>query len=165
LTGRDNNKLIMNRSKRFIVLAFAGLALLFSYCRHDKNCKETRTSAHGDSESRNMSNNCMDCHTMGGRGPSCFVVGGTVYDSVSAQTYADATVYLYSQPNGQGQMVQILEADANGNFYTTENVNFGTGVYPVVIGNTGKPYFMPTLITMGACNSCHGITTGRIYIR
>jgi hypothetical protein len=52
--------------------------------------------------------------------------------------------------------------DAFGNFYTTENIDFGNGLYASVEGNSSTKN-MVSSITTGQCNSCHGISTDKIW--
>ncbi|MDP4828094.1 MAG: hypothetical protein NWR73_10425, partial [Flavobacteriales bacterium] len=74
----------------------------------------------------------------------------------------NSTVRLYSGPDGSGNLVHTIEVDSKGNFYTTEDVNFGNGLYPAVEGPTSTQY-MSTPITVGTCNNCHGQSTDRIW--
>jgi hypothetical protein len=100
---------------------------------------------------------CMTCHTN-------YTIAGTVYDLGLEDFYADATLYFYTEPNGGGRLVETLQVDGNGNFYTTQNINFGTGLYPVVESTDGNDLqFMPSSIVNGACNSCHGVNELPIY--
>lgn len=110
-----------------------------------------------------MGQNCMNCHRSGGQGEGWFNVAGTVYNATATQNVPNATVYLYTGPNGTGTLKYTVEVDAKGNFFTTEAIDFGTGLYPAIQGNTTTQY-MSTSITTGACNSCHtGIATPRLW--
>ena len=119
-----------------------------------------RVSEHGLTNSHTddrRGTDCMTCH-------DSYTVAGTVYDLGLENYYADATVYLYDEPNGAGRLVETIEVDGNGNFYTTQSVNFGAGLYPVVVSADGVDLqYMPNSITSGACNSCHGVTVLPIY--
>ena len=109
--------------------------------------------------------NCMDCH-FEGNNPYIYTVAGTVYqlDDLNA-VYPDATIKLYSDANGAGTLLATIEVDSNGNFYTTQPMDFSGGVYPVVEGNAGEPpIYMGNFVTTGRCNSCHGTTTLPIYL-
>lgn len=100
---------------------------------------------------------CMTCH-------ESYTIAGTVYDLGLENYYADATVYLYDEPNGAGRLVETIEVDGNGNFYTTQSVNFGEGLYPVIESADGNDLqHMPDSTINGACNSCHGISVLPIY--
>ena len=108
--------------------------------------------------------NCMDCH-YSGNNPYVYTVAGSVYQLNDLNTiYPDATISFYSGPNGTGTLIGSLEVDANGNFYTTEPMDFSAGVYPAIDGTAGEPpIYMGNFITHGECNSCHGSTTLPIY--
>ena len=111
--------------------------------------------------------NCMDCHVDGTGNPYIYTLAGTVYQQADpAQVYPNATVYLYSQPNGRGDLVATIEVDANGNFFTTQSINFNEGLYPAIVGNASEdPVYMPANVTTGQCNSCHdGATTTQILV-
>lgn len=112
--------------------------------------------------SHNMGQNCMNCHHSGGPGEGIFNVAGTVYDSSKTNIYSGATVSLYTGPNGTGSLKYTLKSDATGNFYTTQNIDFSTALYPAVQGKIGINY-MSSSITIGQCNGCHGVTTNKIY--
>ena len=144
-----------------LLLLVAVSGLLITSCEKDEG-NEKKISHHGSSESHNMGQNCMECHKSGGGGSGWFNAAGTVYDSLGTNTLANATIKLYTQANGAGNVKYTIQADAKGNFYTTENVNFGDGLFPSVEGPTGAK-FMSTSVQTGACNSCHGITTGKLW--
>ena len=104
----------------------------------------------------------MGCHASGGSGEGWFSVAGTVYDSLKTSTYPNATVRLFTGPNGTGNLELTVEVDALGNFYTTENIDFGNGLYTSVEGNSDIIH-MNSIVTTGQCNSCHGVSTDRIW--
>lgn len=104
----------------------------------------------------------MSCHTSGGSGEGWFNIAGTVYDSLKTSTLPNATVRLYTGLNGTGSLKITVEVDALGNFYTTENIEFGGGLYTSVEGNSDIKYMHP-VITTGQCNSCHGVSTDPIW--
>ncbi|MBP7389090.1 MAG: hypothetical protein KA841_01725 [Chitinophagales bacterium] len=104
----------------------------------------------------------MNCHKDGGSGEGCFTIAGTTYNSSGSSIYSNAIVKLYTQPNGLGSVVATLQGDSKGNFHTTESVDFGSGLYPVVINTLGQCVYMSSAVTQGACNSCHGATQPRI---
>ena len=108
----------------------------------------------------------MDCHNKNGQGKGWFVVAGTVYDTLfpNNQINPNATVYLYSQYGGKGALVATIEGDAKGNFYTTEKIDFGTGLYPKLVSSKGKIKYMNAAVTQGACNGCHNYDTYKIYV-
>jgi len=115
----------------------------------------TKISSNGSNESHNMGKNCMSCHN------GWFNVAGTVYGISKTSTYPNATVKLYTGPNETGTLKYTIMADAKGNFYTTENIDFGNGLYPSVKGTLVNN--MQSMITSGACNSCHNVTNDKIW--
>lgn len=142
------------------VCLFLGLLLINSCEKH--GCGPTNISATNSHESHNMGQNCMNCHINGGEGKGCFLAAGTVYDNTASNIYANATVRLYSQPNGAGSIVATIQGDAKGNFYTTANIDFGSGLYPSVTNSSGQTMYMSSSTTTGACNSCHGVSQAKI---
>jgi len=139
--------------------------LLFESCEKEENeSNEQMTSSYNETESHNMGQNCMNCHVQGGDGEGWFVVAGTVYDSLKTSTLPNATVKLYSGPNGTGNLVTTIEVDGLGNFYTTTSINFGEGLYTSAKGNTTTIH-MNTRVTTGNCNSCHGASVDRIWAK
>lgn len=117
----------------------------------------------GRSHSHNPGKNCLGCHYSGGEGDGCFTLGGTVYDSTQSFTITSGTMKLYTGPNGTGDMVLSLGVDGRGNFYTGKNINFIGGLYPAITSNNGYTKYMSTPIKIGACNACHGVTTGKVW--
>ncbi len=124
----------------------------------------TNISKHNSNESHNEGQNCMSCHVKGGEGEGRFTVAGTVYDSLKVNTYPNAIIELYTGTNGTGTVQNTIEVDAKGNFYTTENIKFGNGLYPSVTGSTSS-FHMLSPLTSGQCNNCHGNTTNKIWIK
>lgn len=123
-------------------------------------------STFGSTKSAGMTGNCLSCHYQGGQGEGVFSMGGTVYDSTKTQIYTDATIYLYTEANGTGTLVDSLQTDAYGHFYTTKNIDFSQGIFPVIQGKTGYRNSMPISTTTGACYSCHGTSsTPNIWIK
>lgn len=139
--------------------------ILFESCEKEENeGNEQMTSSFNETESHKMGQNCMNCHIQGGDGEGWFVVAGTVYDSLKTSTLPNSTVKLYSGPNGTGNVVAIIEVDGLGNFYYTNSINFGDGLYTSAKGNTTTIH-MNTPITTGNCNSCHGASVDRIWAK
>lgn len=114
--------------------------------------------------SHQSGDNCQICHTDGGTGKGWFNAAGTVYDSTQQHTYANANVNLYDGIHATGNLIAKIEVDSFGNLYTTESIEFGTGLYVEVVGKsiTAK---MGGRITSGACNKCHGVITNRIWVK
>lgn len=124
----------------------------------------TNISQNGLLKSHNMGQNCMRCHVEGDRGKGWFNVAGTVFDSLGVNTYPNATIKLYTGPNGTGIVKYTIEVDANGNFYTTEEIDLTIGLYASVEGNKIKNYMGEQLMS-GKCNNCHNLQSNRIWVR
>jgi hypothetical protein len=145
-------------------LGIIALCLILFSC---KKQDETNISDYNGTESHNMGKNCMDCHYKNGQGKGWFVVAGTVYDTIFPYNSPNpnATVFLYTQYGGKGTLAAKLKGDAKGNFYSTENVNFGSGLYPVVVSAKNNIKYMNAAITHGECSGCHNFDTFKIYIK
>lgn len=153
--------------KRLHLLTLTGLFMLvvLMACDKEKGCGTKNISQTGSTRSHNMGQNCMTCHQSSGEGEGCFIVAGTVYTSSSGSTTAaNGTIYLYTGPNATGTLAATIQVDAKGNFHTTDALDFGSGLYPVVKSASGAQQFMGTTITQGACSGCHGVTTDRIWV-
>jgi hypothetical protein len=81
-------------------------------------------------------------------------VAGTVYKADGQTVASGATVRLTSAAGGGGTVLLTLTSDAAGNFFTTERVSFGAGLYTDARGE-GPLRTMQAAITSGRCNSCH----------
>ncbi|MFC1547068.1 hypothetical protein ACFL5M_00945 [Candidatus Neomarinimicrobiota bacterium] len=147
--------------KMTLLAVSAGLAGLFMWagCEDpdDDGGNETVISSFGDTESHRAGNDCMSCHVSGGSGEGWFTVAGTVYETGGTTPYPNTTVRLYTGAGSSGELVITVEVDANGNFYTTETVDWGTGLYPTV-SSDNETRSMASVATTGACNSCHSGT-------
>ena len=149
----------------FFLVAFGFLTVMVltqSCEKEDEGCGEENISYIGDDESHNEGQNCMQCHKDGGEGEGCFIVAGTVYDSLQVNTISSGTVDFYTEPNGMGQKIKTVEIDGKGNFFTTDMFNL-QGLYPVVTGPTGNKKYMGSSLTTGQCNSCHTVGN-RIWV-
>ncbi|NOX85736.1 MAG: hypothetical protein GXO86_07205 [Chlorobi bacterium] len=155
------------KKKTIIVAGFILVMLMaFSSCEKDETGNnETKMSRHNDDGSHNNGQNCMDCHKSGGEGEGWFTVAGSVYDSLKTNPSPNGTIKLYTGPNATGTFVKTIEVDGRGNFYTTENMDFGNGLYPVITGSSGNVKNMTSSISTGQCNSCHGVTTDKIWVK
>ena len=147
-----------------LIIGTGVIATFFIIICCNKN-GETNISSHGR-HSHNMGKNCMDCHTKGGQGTGWFVIAGTVYDTIFPNNTPNpnGTVYLYTRPGGKGSLVATIEVDGKGNFYTTEKIDLSGGVYTKVVSAKGNIKYMSSVITYGACSSCHNFNTYKIYI-
>jgi hypothetical protein len=147
----------------FIFLAISTTLILQSCEKEHEGCDEDNISIAGDDESHNRGQNCMQCHIDGGEGEGCFVVAGTVYDSLQLNTVPSGKVEFFTEPNGQGQKIENVQIDSKGNFFTTDLFNF-QGLYPAVTGPSGVTKYMSSSLTSGQCNSCHGVNTNKIWV-
>ena len=144
------------------------LSLLFVTLFLTQGCEknnETNISSYNSDESHNMGQNCMICHNPNGKGKGNFTAAGTVYDSLMTTTRKNGTVRLYSGPNASGTLRATIQVDGRGNFYTTEYIDFTGGVFPTITGADGDLHYMSEPVQMGECNSCHGVTNDKIYVR
>lgn len=108
------------------------------------------TSSHVDSR---RGTNCLGCHKVGLFSP-VFTVAGTVFKTSNlTQVQPNIQVEFYSNAAGTGNPVEVIEVDANGNFYTTETLTL-TGLFPAVRSSTEKR-MMPIDFQSGQCNDCH----------
>ena len=106
--------------------------------------------------SHQAKSNCMACHGPNGTAPGLFTVAGTAVTSLRQPNH-NATLVLSTAPNGRGTVVLTLEADASGNFYTTQAVPLPQqSLFPTVTSqSTASVNFMPFPTMSGACNACH----------
>lgn len=147
----------------FVFLFFAVACIAFiASCNKEGN--ETNISHAGGTESHNMGQNCMNCHKSGGEGKGWFQAAGTVRTADFLSYYPDAVIRLYTGINGTGQLKATIYGDAKGNFYTTESIDFSQGLYPSVTGSSGSTQYMQETTTSGACNSCHGVSTDKLWV-
>jgi hypothetical protein len=137
------------------------LLVLFSCEKEESGEQKDLTSTSLSSESHNNGQDCISCHKSGGRGDGWFNMAGSVYNSTQTVPYITATVELRTSQSGGGTLVKSVEVDQNGNFYTTDSINFGSGLYVSVVGGVNTKY-MSSTITNGACNSCHN-SSNRIW--
>lgn len=129
-----------------------------------ENENETNISAMGSNKSHNMGQNCMNCHNSGGEGEGIFKVAGTVYNEAQTGTFPNATIKLFTGPDGTGTLKYTIAVDGKGNFYTTQPIDFSAELYPAV-SNGNNTIYMGSSITSGQCNNCHtGTDTSRIWI-
>ena len=122
-------------------------------------------SSSNSKRSHNLGKNCMSCHTNGteaGNEGGVFHIAGSVYDSTFSNANPNSTIYMYTGPGGTGTLKYTIPVDQKGNFYATGGVDFSAALYPVVQGLTST-YHMSSPTTSGACNSCHNVTTEKIW--
>jgi hypothetical protein len=97
----------------------------------------------------------MSCHK--------FTTAGSVYNKTLTAAFPGAIVKLTSQPNGGGTVLGTFTVNKSGSFYTSSSINFGSAIYVNVTGSSGTVKYMATPITSGACNSCHGSSSSKIW--
>jgi len=139
----------------FLVLCVLVFSVLVSCEKDDDDENEGMYSSYNDNESHNAGQNCMSCHKSGGDGEGTFTVAGTVYNASGSSVSPNATVKFYTGQGGTGTLVKTIEVDGKGNFYTTNSIDFGTGLYVTVTGGSGGVSTMSSSVTTGQCNSCH----------
>ena len=144
------------------LLLAATTVFIISSCEKEDDDDDIEISENGDDDSHNMGQNCMNCHT-NGPGEGVFKIAGTVYDTALVNPNPNSRVEFYDAPTG-GNLKYTLEIDANGNFYSSEHFDFGTGLYPKVISASGQSRSMNSPFTGGGCASCHGNTRPRIGV-
>jgi len=131
-------------------------------CKHGK-CGDGGSSSLGRT-SHNVGQDCRSCHHPDGAGEVCWNIGGTIYASNGSEPTAGAQFRLFTKPLGKGDLKLQLQGDALGNIYTSESITFGSGLFQAIINAAGDTAFMNQAISDGACNRCHGNTTGRITL-
>ena len=147
-----------------VIALLAMVILVFALgCKHGK-CEVGPTSAAGTDRSHNEGENCQSCHLPDGNGNGCWTVAGTIYNANGTNTVTQAHVLLFGGPLGQGGQKLKLDNDDLGNVYTSQDVNFGSGLFPAVVSAAGDTAFMLEPIQDGACNRCHGHSTDRLKI-
>lgn len=151
----------MKKEVLVLIIVATFTLLTFQSCEDEGN--ESKISSFGSSESHKTGQNCMICHISGGNGGSWFTVAGTVTYNPILSSIQQSTVKLYTGANETKDLITTIEVDEKGNFYTTKKVDFGTGLYVSVEGNTTTQN-MVSSIANGKCNSCHGVNTDAIWV-
>jgi len=154
------------KNYREVIAILTGIFFFFVFY----SCESTNSgsgsseviSAFNSSQSHRVGENCMNCHVLNGGGDGVFSVAGTVYNASLSSPLPNSTVRIYSTNDEDAIPLYVIEVDAKGNFYTTEDINFGEGLFTSVQG-PGAEIFMESVVTNGSCNSCHGVTTDRIW--
>lgn len=145
--------------KRVIILSFFSLLTSLVIL----SCKKDNISAADSKNSHHAGENCMSCHFKGGSGKGSFIIAGTVYNASKTAIVENPIIYIFTQPNGGGDLLVTINGDLNGNFYTTQSYDLSSGIYPAVT-KFGELKYMITPTTVGACNSCHGSSTSKISV-
>lgn len=151
--------------KSITIFAFILFAAFLQSCSTESEYGSATSSQTSSNDSHNAGRNCMDCHKPGGGEAPVWKVAGTAYNEALTATNSNATVKLYTGPNGTGTLKYTLQVDAKGNFYTSSTIDFTGGLYPSVTGVT-TTNSMSSPISSGACNSCHnGVSGSRIWTK
>lgn len=162
---QELSKRIRMKAKNLLtIILISSLSLMFFSCDKDSGENETLISSNNDKKSHKHGQNCMSCHRSGGSGDGWFVVAGSVYDAALDVANPNGTIRLYDGPVDSGMLIKTVEVDGKGNFYTTENIDFASGLYTSVTSANGNVKIMNSPITDGACNSCHGNGVDRIWV-
>lgn len=150
----------MKGMKRIMVcmVMLAGLFVWFS-CKKDGGEND---GADGGAN-HNVGNNCLVCHKAGGGGDGIFTAGGSVFKAGTTTGATGAVINLYPTSDLNGTPVATMTSAVGGNFYTKSAINFGTGLYVKITYNLGS-VSMSQPLTSGACNSCHGVSVGKITV-
>ena len=121
------------------------------------------TSTAADTKSHENGANCMECHSAASdaperAGPGLFSVAGSLWAGSPGDLspFTDAVLQLRTDAFGAGELLIELPVDANGNVYTTEDIDFfGQAVFPHIVNGNGNTLSMPFPTNSGACNMCH----------
>jgi len=135
--------------KNILAIAFILTTFLFVSCENEDDDL-------GGGSSHNVGKNCLSCH-------SNFKLAGSVFDKSLSEGLAGVKIQITTQANGLGTVLATLSSDNSGNFYTRSTIDFGTGLFVSVEGASGIVNYMNSSITSGACNSCHGSTTSKLW--
>jgi hypothetical protein len=150
----------------FSLLFFTSVLSAFFLQSCAKDSTKVVVSSSNSKESHNLGQNCMNCHVSGGGEAAneggVFYIAGSVYDISLSFANPDATVNMYTGPGGTGTLKYSIPVDKKGNFYATGGVDFGSGLYPSVQGAT-TVHHMSSPVMSGQCNSCHNVSTAKIW--
>lgn len=148
--------MIVMRKTYFVAIILVVAGIIFTWA-----CgKKYSSSRHGENKSHYQGGRCVTCHTPGSNAKNLITVGGTVYDEVRAQPQKKALVKLYTEPKAQGKLIATLQTDEQGNFYSTQRIDFSKGLFPTLLGTPGVKddiKHMSRRVFTGDCNGCHGL--------
>lgn len=144
----------MKSMKKIFAMLVFGMAIVFFACEEeDDDDLDGQSSVMGTSH--NTGKDCMACHKLS--------AAGSVYNKTLTSAFPGAIVKLTSQPNGTGTVLGTFTVNKSGSFYNSSSINFGQGIYVNVTGSSGTVKYMATAITSGACSSCHGSSSSKIW--
>lgn len=140
--------------KVFSILLIGLIVVLFA-CEKENDGEEVGGQSTVSGTSHNTGKNCLSCHQ--------FTAAGSVYNKALSSGFPGALVKLTTQANGAGTVLGTFTVNKSGSFYTSSSINYGTGIYVSVTGSSGSTKYMSSAITTGACNSCHGSSTSKVW--
>jgi len=141
------------------------LSLYLTACGHeDEDSQDIAISSNGGQKSHNTGQDCLSCHQSGNE--YIFSTAGTVYQQQNLTApLPNVKIVFHDGPNASGNLIHSIEVDALGNFYTTDAIAGGSGLF-ISVDVAGKPITNSMLfaIKSGQCWTCHNIkNTGVIY--
>ncbi len=139
--------------KVFLLLVFGITFGLFA-CE-DEDGEEFEGQSNISGTSHNTGKDCMSCHR--------FTASGSIYNKALSSVFPGAVIKITSQADGAGTVLGTFTTNKSGSFYTSGPINFGSGIFVSVIGSSGNIKHMSSSITLGACNSCHGTSTSKVW--
>ena len=134
-----------------ISLTFTLASIVFFGCNKNEDSSTQKISKHSSSESHYSGQNCMNCHYRAGEGEGWFTMAGTVVENS-----LNSTIVVSTEPKGGGTVIDRVEVDRLGNFYTTDPISYSNGLYVSVQSANGELEEMDGKIYNGGCNYCHG---------
>ena len=146
---------IQKQMRRVFALLVMSMAIVFFACENEEGEDADGGQSSISGTSHNTGKNCIGCHN--------FSAAGSVYTKALTDVFPGATVKLTSQVNGEGIVLGTFTVNKSGSFYTNTSINYGSGVYVSVTGTSGNVNHMSSAITTGACNSCHGSSTSKVW--
>lgn len=125
-------------------------------CGHEEeDSNDVAISRNGGQSSHNTGQNCLSCHQSGNE--YIFSTAGSVYQQQNLTApLPNVKILFHDGPNASGNLIHSIEVDALGNFYTTDAITWGNGLY-VSVEVPGKPITssMSFTVNEGACGRCH----------
>jgi len=142
----------------FSVILFSGISLISC-----DNAKKNLISQHGQSKSHKAGRECLECHRSGGSGSGNFALAGTVYQSDGISVYPNASIQIWTESMASGTILETIEVDAKGNFFTTDPIEINSGYFFAAVDNNLAAHMLAP-VTNGACNDCHDSQNSRIIL-
>jgi hypothetical protein len=163
-------KIVEPFAKGFTLIVLLALIVIvsvsFMAAQKDKNfdegsrCGKQMSSKANGAKSHFFGISCNNCHGVkADKADGCFSISGSVYDEARARIHKNPVIKLYTEQGAKGKLVAVLYGDANGNFYSTQKIDYSQGLYPSLYGTPGtrEPEKHMTRMTFtGDCNKCHG---------